>query len=232
MSDGELFIAIGFATGFVGSIHCVGMCGGLVGVISGSLKTSFNRTLVFWCGYHFGRIVSYAIAGFLVAGTVQQLVVVFPLERAHAAGTIIAGVFLVILGGHIAQWWRILNLIEKVGGRAWKKIVPIYSKLLPPKVLSHCVIGGLLWGWIPCGLVYSALGFAATASSATLGGITMLSFGVGTLPMLFAMGVISHQSTRLREYLWIRKVVGGVFCVLGLLITMGIVPIHVGHPSI
>lgn len=229
MLTGDIAIFAGFVAGFAGSIHCVAMCGGLVGVISSSMRTSFRRSLVFWSSYHFGRILSYTIAGAVVGGVAGQAANLFPMQRAHLIGSLAAGLFLVILGGHVAQWWNLLKIVEKAGGRLWQKIVPVFSKYLPPRLYRHAIIGGLLWGWIPCGLVYSTIVLAATTADPVNGGLTMLAFGVGTLPMLFAMGALADQLERLKSLTWLRGVMGAVLCVFGGLIFLGVIPLHVGH---
>ncbi len=229
MSSTELLILAGFTTGFVGSVHCAVMCGGLVGVISRSMKGSGASALKYWTGYHFGRILSYTAAGFLGAGAMQQIAGIVTgqvSEQVLPIGTMIAGLFMVILGGHVAKWWGILNLLEQSAGRLWNKVVPVFSKLLPPKALHHSVIGGMLWGWIPCGLVYSALALAVTSADAVAGAIIMLSFGFGTLPMLLAVGGLSHRLQNLKYPSWIRTVSGGVICIFGVFLLLGNVPVH------
>ena len=218
-------ILAGFIAGFAGSVHCVVMCGGLVGVISASMQVSFRRAIVYWCSYHFGRILSYTIAGIVVGGLAGQVANLFPMHRAHVIGAYIAGLFLVILGGHVAQWWNLLNAVEKAGGNLWQRIVPSFSKILPPRLHRHAIIGGLLWGWIPCGLVYSTIVLAATTADPVSGGLTMFAFGVGTLPMLFAMGALANQMERLKQLPWLKGVMGSALCVFGALILLGVVPL-------
>lgn len=219
-------ILAGFIAGFAGSVHCIVMCGGLVGVISASMRTSFRRSAVYWCSYHFGRVTSYTIAGVLVGGVAGQAADLFPAGRAQAIGSYTAGLFLVILGGHVAQWWNLLNVVEKAGGRLWQKIVPMFSRILPPQLHRHAIIGGLLWGWIPCGLVYSTIVLAATTANPLSGGLTMFAFGVGTLPMLFVMGALAGQQERLNGMPWLKGVMGTALCVFGALIFLGFVPFH------
>ena len=224
----EWSIVAGFVAGLAGSVHCVAMCGGLVGVIASSMKTAFGRAAVYWSGYHSGRIVSYSVAGLVAGGLASQVTDLFPMLRAHSIAPMIAGTFMVILGGHIAQWWNLLSVIEKAGGRLWNRIVPEFSKILPPRLLRHAFVGGLLWGWIPCGLVYSTLVLAGSTADPIQGGLTMLAFGIGTLPMLFLMGAVADRITKLKSMRWPRTVVGAGICVFGSLIIVGMLPIHVG----
>ena len=232
MPANELFIAVGFSTGLTGSVHCIAMCGGLVGVISGSMKVSPKRAALYWIGYQSGRIISYTIAGFLVAGIASQAASLFPFERSHDAGALIAGFFLVILGGHIAGWWTVLRWIERAGGRLWGKIIPKLTRFFSPRLIRHSVMGGLIWGWIPCGLVYSALGFAAVSNSVWLGGLTMLAFGLGTIPMLIALIAVSSQVERLRRFSSIKTFTGAAVCILGGLVMTGVLPIHFMHAAL
>ena len=143
-------------------------------------------------------------------------------------GSMIAGIFLVILGGHVAQWWNLLSVVETAGGRLWQKIVPIFAKIVPPKALKHAIIGGLLWGWIPCGLVYSTLVLAASTADPVNGGLTMTAFGIGTLPMLFAMGVLAKQLENIKFQAWLRVVSGTALCALGVAVALDVVPLQVG----
>lgn len=205
------------------------MCGGLVGVISASMQTSFRRSVVYWCSYHFGRVTSYTIAGIVVGGVAGRAVDLFPIDRAEVIGSYTAGLFLIILGGHVAQWWNLLNVVEKAGGRLWQRLVPTFSKVLPPRLHRHAVIGGLLWGWIPCGLVYSTVVLAATTADPLRGGLTMFAFGVGTLPMLFVMGALAGQQERLNRLPWVKGVMGTTLCVFGTLVILGFVPLHAEH---
>jgi len=227
MSPSELFILTGFITGAAGSIHCAAMCGGLVGIISESMKTSFASAFVYWCGYNFGRVTSYAVAGFLVAGALQHLTgALFESGVTQSAGLTVAGLFMVILGGHIAKWWGILTVVETAGARVWNRIVPVFSRCLPPKYLHHSFIGGLLWGWLPCGFVYSTLAMAAASGDALTGAATMFAFGLGTLPMLFVMGSLTAQLKKTQKIVWVRHVLGGVICGYGTALFLGWIPLH------
>ncbi len=226
MYPADLTIIAGFVAGFAGSIHCVAMCGGLVGVVSATMKASPGRALIYWSCYHFGRISSYIIAGMVAGGVAGMVADIFAIDRTHDVGSIIAGIFLIILAGHVAQWWNLLSIVEQAGGRLWQKVVPLFSRYLTPKLHRHAIIGGLLWGWIPCGLVYSTLVVAAASTDAIGGGLTMAAFGIGTLPMLIVMGVVAGQLERFRKISWLRNVFAILLCALGAAILVGILPLH------
>ncbi len=226
MPFSELTVVAGFTAGFAGSVHCVVMCGGLVGVVAASMKISMRRAVVYWGGYHIGRIISYTIAGVIVGAIGGAVSGLFPIHRSHTVGSFIAGLFLIILGGHVARWWDLLTRVEMAGGRVWERIVPIFGRVIPPRMIRHAVIGGLLWGWIPCGLVYSTLVLAATTADPIGGGLTMAAFGMGTLPMLLAMGALTGPLEKLGQIVWLKQTAGGILCVIGTLILLEFIPLH------
>ena len=86
-------------------------------------------------------------------------------------------------------WWEMaIMIIENVGKIFWNKIEPIAKKFVPIRSIGHALIAGILWGWLPCGLVYSALFLAMSANSITEGALIMWIFVVGTLPVLLGVG--------------------------------------------
>ena len=119
-----------FVIGLIGSGHCIGMCGGISTMLTSSLgQSSQSRALQLSIGYHTGRIASYslfgAIAGFTGAVSIKQLGL--PLTVLQ----IIAGIFLVLLGLYIGQWYMGLTKIEAIGKRLWQRLSPLNQKLLP-----------------------------------------------------------------------------------------------------
>ncbi len=99
--------------------------------------------------------------------------------------------FLVALGLYLANWWRGLGYLERTGNNLWRLIEPYARKFVPIKNIKQAFVAGLLWGWLPCGLVYSVLIWSLSSGSAVKGGLLMLSFGLGTLPSLLAMGLFA-----------------------------------------
>ncbi|MBL0121549.1 MAG: sulfite exporter TauE/SafE family protein [Betaproteobacteria bacterium] len=85
-------------------------------------------------------------------------------------------------------------------GHLWRHVSPYAKKLLPLRSLTHATLFGMLWGWIPCGLVYAMLLTAMSAGSTARGAMTMAAFGLGTLPVMVATG---WSAGRLRG--WTRK---------------------------
>ena len=221
-SNITLFTAL--LVGLVGSIHCVGMCGGIVGVITAGLKDKASGTVFYWLSYHSGRVLSYTVAGAVVGVVGEQIYGLVSMERAHQVGVMISGLFIIALGLHVAKLWQGLAIFEKMGARLWRRVSPLVIKVLPPQALGHAFIAGIFWGWLPCGLVYSVLFLAAASGSVYYGAAVMFIFGIGTLPMLVVMATSAHWMLKFKNYEWLRKGVGVTFCLLGVIVFLGFVP--------
>ncbi|MBU1192116.1 MAG: sulfite exporter TauE/SafE family protein [Gammaproteobacteria bacterium] len=200
--------------GFFGGVHCVGMCGGIVGALTFGLpETLRQRPLSAWpfhLAYNLGRIASYAVAGAL-AGGVGGLVLHFTeLHQAQQILQIIAALFMFALGLYLGGWWSGLVRIEQLGQLLWRRMEPIGRRFLPVATPTQAFALGLVWGWLPCGLVYSVLIWSLTAGSALEGAQLMLSFGIGTLPNLLLMGVLAAKLGQFMHQPWPRRVAGGL----------------------
>ena len=182
-----------FLIGLLGGTHCVGMCGGIVGALS---MGAGSRPLLH-LAYNFGRIASYGAAGSIVGamgGAGLALSGQLPLRIALFVA---ANLMLVALGLYLMGVTRALAFTERFGQRLWRHLQPLSRRFLPARTVAQAFPLGLLWGWLPCGLVYSALVTALTSGSAVRGAGLMLAFGAGTLPNLLLAGLLV---TRLNEY--------------------------------
>ena len=205
-----------FLVGIMGAGHCIGMCGGLVGALSANIpQKSGSNTLVNQLGYLFsynsGRIISYASAGALVGLSTNALGLLFDVDLYLLVLRIIAGIMMIITGLYIAQIWSGVVQIERLGKGLWKLVSPIANRFIPIKSKPHAFIAGGLWGWLPCGLVYSMLTWAVAAGNALDGALIMAAFGLGTLPALLSAGVAASTFSR-----WVQK--GAVKKVSGMLL--------------
>lgn len=186
------FLAL-FLVGLLGGTHCVGMCGGIVGALSMGAPARWSMHLA----YNAGRILSYAAAG-AIAGLLGAAS--FGLEGQVPIRLILyflANLMLVALGFYLLGVTRALAFTEKAGLRLWQFIQPLTKRFLPARSVGQAFPLGLLWGWLPCGLVYSALASALTAGSPQRGALMMLAFGLGTLPNLLLAGIVL---ARLNEF--------------------------------
>lgn len=169
--------------GFFGSPHCLGMCGGLVtafGLSMQNISPAKRRALVFT--YHVGRLTSYAILG-LIAGLIGTTVLA-PIMHSSAP-RVLLGLVLVFIGMAMLGL-PFLNHLEKVGMRFWQWLSPLRQKVFPLTTFPRALAAGLLWGFLPCGLVYGALSMAVVGHNMSTGAILMFAFGLGTVPMLVA----------------------------------------------
>jgi len=185
-----------FLVGLFGGVHCVGMCGGIMGALTFGLeekKTDGEKLWPYLVAYNLARILSYTLAGMVIGGVSAVTLDLISLNNIQNYLLIVAGVFMILLGLYLANWWRILVYVEQAGSVIWKKVQPLGQHLLPVKTLKQAFTLGLIWGWLPCGLVYSVLIWALASSSALQGGLLMLCFGLGTLPNLMAMGLFASS---------------------------------------
>lgn len=193
----DVSYAAAFIVGLLGGVHCVGMCGGFVGALtfglSEAVRGSLGRTLPFLLAYNSARILSYTVAGTAMGGMGALAAHLLVVNQAQLVLQVVAGLFMVALGLYLGGWWFGLVQLERVGGMVWKRLEPLGKRLLPVQSTSQAFVLGLVWGWLPCGLVYSVLIWAISAGSAIEGGLLLLSFGLGTLPNLLAMGAMAGK---------------------------------------
>ena len=184
-----------FLVGLTGGVHCFGMCGGIVGALALGLPPMpghpLRVRLPFLLAYNVGRIVSYTVAGALAGGVGAWAANLVSVHRAQLALQVVAGLFMILLGLYLAGWWPVLGHLERAGGVLWRRIEPLGRRLLPVRVPAQALGVGLVWGWLPCGLVYSVLVWAIGSGGAEQGALLLLGFGLGTLPTLLAMGTVA-----------------------------------------
>lgn len=184
-----------FLVGLLGGSHCVGMCGGIVGALS--MQAPQGRlALTAQLAYNLGRIASYTAAG-LLAGALGQIAgELVPLQRALY---LVASLMLVAMGIYLLGLTQSLTWLENRGQVIWRRIQPFTSRFLPVRGAAQALPLGMLWGWLPCGLVYSALATALASGSAGEGALLMLAFGLGTLPNLLLAGLLLVRFRRFAQ---------------------------------
>lgn len=219
----ELSLTAAFMIGLLGSTHCVGMCGGIVGALTMGLPESTRQSpvklLPYLLTYNSGRLISYTLAGLLIGLLSSSLGDIFQLGR-FPIGGIVGGLFMVALGIYIGGWLQTMVWLEKLGGRLWRKIEPLGRRLIPVRSPVQALGLGFFWGWLPCGLVYSTLALASTSASAANSAMLMLAFGFGTLPMLLLMGGLADRLQRFTRHRWTRYIAGILLVLFGLMILM------------
>jgi sulfite exporter TauE/SafE len=212
----ELTLLTACAAGLLGSTHCVAMCGG-VATLLGTTHARGARAGLTWL-HHAGRIASYGAAGALAgaSGAAAGSTLSIPawsdvLRLVTALVIVLIGLDIALGGAARARWLRVP---ERVGAQLWRRVVPYAQAVLPATPAARALVLGLLWGWLPCGLVYSVLVAALASGSAANGGATMIAFGLGTAPAMLAL---SHGGARipLRDGAFSR-VLGAVIVACGL----------------
>ena len=225
-----------FLVGLLGSVHCIGMCGGIVGAltfnISDSARTQRGKLAAYVSFYNIGRLSSYCIAGVLFAWLGTTIAESFT-SQFQGFGKWITGTFLVLLGLYIAGWLQVLVLFEKLGSQLWRFIQPFSKPFIPVDRFWKAGILGLLWGWLPCGMVYAMLPLAMASDSPTSGGLIMLAFGLGTLPALVLMGTASEWLRRVTRNNLVRQFIGLVIILFGVygMLAQGAHEGHTGHST-
>jgi hypothetical protein len=205
-----------FLLGLFSTVHCIAMCGSVIGALTLSLpaevRESQRRMLPFVFNYNVGRILSYAMAGVMVgllSAPLTQL-------NAHWFLRILSVIVMVSMGLYLAGWFPKFARAEKLGAPVWRLLQPIGQKLLPVRSVSQAFLLGMVWGWLPCGLVYAALAVAATAGDPVKGGLVMLAFGAGTLPAVMGAGLFTGMLASLARSKSLRQSAGVVIILMAL----------------
>ncbi len=218
-----------FLLGLLSSLHCGGMCGGIIGALSISLPAEVRSRPLVLIGYHLlfngGRIGSYALAGALV-GSLSTILPDAQLAQVLGYARMAVGVLMILLALHLTGVLRTMSAIERLGLGLWRRISPLYRPLLPVRKPWQAVALGLFWGWLPCGLVYTALAYTLTVPGPAQGAQLMAAFGLGTLPALLLTG--TAFSTALRTLPATRPAMGILLLVLGVWTIYAALP-HADH---
>lgn len=217
--DSQLAIAYSsaFLIGLLGSTHCLGMCGGISASLSMALPVGrgfrLRQTLMLLC-FNAGRIGSYVLIATLIAllstSAADRWVQLAPILRT------LAGVLLILMGLGMAQWWQGIRWVERAGAPVWRRLSPVTRYLLPVRHPGQALALGAVWGWLPCGLIYSTLGWAALQPTVASAALTMLCFGLGTLPSMLTTGYAAGWVKNLRQHPRFRQLAGALLIGFGL----------------
>ncbi|WP_306397910.1 sulfite exporter TauE/SafE family protein [Telluria beijingensis] len=225
-----------FLVGLAGSVHCAGMCGGIVGALSlprrpapllrapafpvpvRSETAAGGAALAYVGAYNAGRIASYVMAGALAGGLAGGAASLASLPALQAGFYWAANLMLVVLGLFLMDAWRGLASVERAGQALWRQVSPLLRRVNgAPAGGARMFALGALWGWLPCGMVYSVLVTAMLSGSALDGAGVMLAFGLGTLPMLAALGLAGARLRALAARRAVRLACGLAILAFGIL---------------
>ncbi|WP_412972987.1 sulfite exporter TauE/SafE family protein [Glaciecola sp. MF2-115] len=206
-----------FLIGIAGGVHCIGMCGGIASAFSFAIPKGQSQ-LPYILSYNLGRILSYTLAGALT-GFIGGIASV-NIQTSIPILQIISIVFLVLLALYIGDWYKGLSALEALGAKVWKRISPISKKLIPFKNPIYTVAYGAIWGWLPCGLVYSVLTWSLASESVFQGALIMFSFGLGTLPTLIATSIGAGFLVPIFQHRVTRKIISLFLLCFALILTL------------
>jgi hypothetical protein len=218
----------GLFAGVMGGTHCAAMCGGIAGALplgtAGAAKTvlppdsALSRgNLLRALAFNAGRILSYTLAGALAGGIGSAAFVMQDMLPVREALFVAANLMLIALGLYLAGIWQGLTLLERGGAVLWRRIQPFAARYLISPSLRHTLLLGALWGWIPCGLVYSMLVTALASGGSGNGALIMFSFGIGTLPNLLLLGFAAGRLSRYFHERAVRVTAGIAVAAFGVL---------------
>ena len=158
--------------------------------------------------YNAARIASYTIAGALTGTLGAQALHGISPEFGHRMLQWLAGLLLLGIGLYLAGWFPHLARIERLGLPLWRRLEPLAQRVLPVDSPLKALAFGALWGWFPCGLVYTTVFYATASGGAWQGALFMTFFGLGTLPATFGAGMISGWLARATHNTSLRRLVG------------------------
>ena len=195
--------------GLAGAGHCMGMCGGL----ALAFRAPEGSRWSFPMAYHGGRLLGYASIG----GFIGSVALFLPITHWTFYLRVLAALLLIAVGLHTLKLWTGITALERLGGGLWRAINPVVSAFMPPKHWGHAMTMGALWGFMPCGLVYSALAWsAATATGPFEGAFLMGLFGAGTLPAMLGTTLAGQQALRVMRHTGFRSLMGVTLIMMGL----------------
>ncbi len=223
-----------FLVGLLGGVHCIGMCGGIVSAFSAAgarrpfpvpvhaeaavlPRSAAIDDALHVVTFNIGRIASYMLAGAIAGGVAQGARTLSFMSNLQIGGYWLANLMLVALGLYLMDAWRGLARLETAGQVIWRRVQPLVRHLLPVDSPVKALALGGLWGWVPCGMVYSVLLTAMMSGSAASGAMVMLAFGLGTLPLLFGLGMAGVRLQTFTRRRAVRVVAGLIVLGFGLL---------------
>jgi uncharacterized protein len=221
--------ASAFLVGLLGGLHCAAMCGGIVAALNlpsrrvvlagggvGTIAAAVAGQLPLHVAYSTGRIASYTAAGAIaggVGGVATLAETVMPIQIALG---LVANALVVLLGVYLAGAGSGVARLEGIGSALWRRVAPIGRRFLPADTPLRAVGAGAVWGWLPCGLVYSVLALALASGDATRGAMVMLAFGLGTAPNLILAGLTLDRFRSLLAMPGVRRSAGVAVAALGI----------------
>jgi uncharacterized protein len=199
-----------------GAGHCITMCGGVAAILNkspgklitlGHTRTSQNAaaaggrldTTLRHGAYHAGRIFTYICLGVLAAAAGNGAASIVPTYSTQVVSRGLVALLLGITALQLLLGKNLLRHFEHFGSPIWRAVRPIGAKFIPVRTARGAWVVGMVWGYLPCGLVYSALGLALSSGSLAAGATVMLLFGLGTGPAFIAIALLARFVGRVQN---------------------------------
>ena len=197
-----------FLAGLLGSGHCFGMCGGIAAGLGAMAR---GRAVIPALQFNLARLLSYAVLGLIAASVLGGVSGLMPWARWLR---LLTALMILMIGLKFLFDFRGIEFIERGGAGLWKKILPFALKAGNRQDWIGRLLLGFCWGFIPCGLVYTVLMTAASTANPVSGAVTMLAFGVGTLPAMLGLTAAAPALASFLEDRTVRRVIGFALVVL------------------
>ena len=202
--------------GLLGGAHCAAMCGGIVTLTCAPGAVGKSRRALFPLAYNGGRIASYVLAGTLAGAAGQAGMALRGGALAQHLLMFLMGATLIVVALNVAGVRPVTRGIEVAGGLLWRHVQPVSRHFLPVTTPWQALGLGMLWGWLPCGMVYAVLLTALASGSAGEGALILAAFGLGTLPNLLAIGAAVGGVRRWLQVAWVRYLASALIAAVGL----------------
>ena len=222
MAEATLFSV--FLVGLLGGIHCAAMCGGIAAVMGAGAARARSAAgprpviaivpqrsaspLPVLLGYNLGRIASYTAAGAIAGALGSAALLVRQILPVQQLAFVAANLVLIAMGLYLTGALRSVAALEVAGRGLWRALQPLASRMLAADRFTRALAAGVVWGWVPCGMVYGVLIAALVSGSALEGAALMLAFGLGTLPNLLALGWSAQFARRWLQHRGVRIAAG------------------------
>jgi uncharacterized protein len=216
-----LTISAAWLLGLAASGHCLLMCGGIstaLGVVTSKNAQGKPRGGLL-VAYQVGRIASYSTAGFLLGGALGGAVSLLDVNEVRIGLRALSAAALLLAALAVLRRRPVASL--RVGARLWVRLAPLARNLLPVRTLPRALAFGMIWGWMPCGAVFTVLTIATLQSEALRAAATMAAFGLGTAPAMVAMTFGGQRILRLAAGAAGRRWVGGLLCACASMTLLG-----------
>ncbi len=223
----ETALLTGLLAGLFGSTHCLGMCGGIVGLLHAQIPAGRGVLAI---GFHIGRISSYLAIGLIATGIGMLPAAAVPTAAPQIMRWIL-GAIIVLMAVYIALPGRFRDLTGQLAAPLTRRMMPVFARFLPVRSFDNAIGLGLLWGFLPCGLLYTVIATAAMLADPLATSAMIVAFGVGTVPLLLGGGLLMLKFRSAVNRPGLRWLAAALLAATGALIAAGPWLAHaIDHP--